>query len=169
MAPTTAALIVLCVLVLLLVAAGAGLLRRVRELELAVYRGVGLRFAGTGAEQQSLSITTPGRVTVVAKVTRQCPVCAQVLAAMVDAAQSMDGALDFVVLSDDQKLPVQATDRLRVITDPTTWRAVDVPFVPALLVVDEQGIVVNTTPAGSGEAVTDLVRRTRALGTVEAS
>lgn len=161
-------MIVLTVLVLLIAAAGAGLLRRVRELELAVYRGVGLRFAASGTGQQSLSIATPGSVTVVAKLTRQCPVCAQVLAAMVDNARSAEGPLEFVVLSDDPELPAQTMDRLRVITDPVVWRAVDVPFVPALLVVDEHGTVVNTTPAASGQAVTDLVRRTRALGKVEA-
>jgi hypothetical protein len=49
------------------------------------------------------------------------------------------------------------------------WRAVEVPFVPALLVVDQHGIVVETTPAGSGDVVADVVRRAVASAGAEAS
>lgn len=158
MSPVNAALIVLMVAVLLLAAAGAGLLRRVRELELAVYRGVGLRF--TGAQPvKGVSVATPGRVALVAKLTRQCPVCAEVLQAMAQSAQADPGTLEYVVVSDDPELGRKAPAGLTVITDPAVWRAVQVPYVPALMIVDQHGIAVDTAPAGSGEVVAEMAQR----------
>jgi hypothetical protein len=157
--PVTAALIVLSVVVVLLAAAGAGLLRRVRELELAVYRGVGIRFSGTQLPRAGVTVTSPGRVAVVAKLTRQCPVCAEVLRAIGESAAAGPEELEYVVVSDDPDLTRDAPAGLTVITDPAVWRAVQVPFVPALLIVDPHGVVVDSVPAGSGEVVADVVAR----------
>jgi len=159
MTPVTAGLIVLTVAVVLLAAAGAGLLRKVRELELAVYRGVGLHFAEPRLAQGGPSVTTPGRVAVVAKLTRHCPVCVEVMQAMVASAQADPDTLEYVVLGDDPELASKAQPGLTVITDPAVWRAVQVPFVPALLIVDQHGIAVDSMPAGSGQAVADIVER----------
>jgi hypothetical protein len=161
--PLTAAVVVLTVAVLLLGAAGAGLLRRIRELELAVYRGVGLRFAT--AAQQDIALTTPGRTAVVAKVNRHCPVCAEVIRALGDSAGT--AAVELVVVSDDPRLADRAPDGVRVLTDPAVWRAVEVPYVPALLVVDRRGIVVQTTPAGSGDVVARVIRRAEEFAELE--
>jgi hypothetical protein len=175
--PLTAAVVVLAVLVLLLAAAGAGLLRRIRELELTVYRGVGLRFAGPPAPGPGSPVTTPGRVAVVAKLNRRCAVCAEVLAALGEragAASAGNGTVadgtgpgpELIVLSDDPELAGRAPAGVRVIADPAVWRAVDVPFLPALLIVDQHGIVVDTHPAGSGAVVAEAVRQAETLGRV---
>jgi thiol-disulfide isomerase/thioredoxin len=159
MTPVTAALIVLTVAVVLLAAAGAGLLRKVRELELAVYRGVGLRFTVPQLAHDAPRVTTPGRVAVVAKLTRHCPVCVEVMQAMEKSAKEHAGALEYVVVGDDPEIGREPPPGLTVITDLAVWRAVQVPFVPALLIVDGQGIAVDSLPAGSGEAVADIVER----------
>jgi hypothetical protein len=163
--PLTAAVVVLSVVVLLLAAAGAGMLRRIRELELAVYRGVGLRFAE--AAQPTTALTAPGGVAVVVKVNRRCPVCAEVLRALGECAGTE--SVELVVVSDDPELADRAPAGVRVITDPAVWRGVDVPYVPALLIVDQHGIVVQTVPAGSGEVVAQTVRHAADLAKVEAS
>ncbi|HZM80909.1 MAG TPA: hypothetical protein VFC19_34735 [Candidatus Limnocylindrales bacterium] len=168
MAPVTAALIVLTLAVVLLAAAGAGLLRKVRELELAVYRGVGLKFAGPQLGQDGPRVTTPGRVAVVAKLTRHCPVCAEVMQAMGTSAQADPDTLEYVVVGDDPELGRDAPAGLTVITDPAVWRTVQVPFVPALLIVDQHGTAVDSMPAGSGQAVADIVKRAMKLRVVDA-
>lgn len=169
MSPTTAAILVLAVVVVLLAAAGAGLLRRVRELELAVYRGVGLRFASPQTRGPAAAITVPGRVSVVAKLTSRCPVCADVLRGLGEGAAAAGGAVDLIAVSDDPDLPGKAPAGIGVIADPAVWRSVEVPYVPALLVVDEHGVVVENLPAGSGDVVADVIVRARTLSKVEAS
>ncbi len=164
MEPTTAAIVVLAVLMLLVISAGAGLYRRVRELELATYRGVGLKFGGADGAH---SIAVAGRRTVVVKVTRRCPACDEVLAAIRRVAPSYENELQFVVLTDEADhadLVKNLPERVRVISDPGAWRAVGVPYVPAVLIVDEQGTVVHTTPAGSATVVEDCVRRAAVRG-----
>lgn len=168
MTPVTAALIVLTAAVVLLAAGGAGLLRKVRELELAVYRGVGLNFAGPQLGHEGARITTPGRVAVVAKLTRHCPVCADVMRAMGDSAREHPDTLEYVVVGDDPELGQDSPAGLTVITDPAVWRAVQVPFVPALLIVDQHGIAVDSMPAGSGDAVAEMVERAMKLPSVDA-
>jgi hypothetical protein len=169
MEPLTAAVIVLAVLVLLLAAAGAGLLRRIRELELSVYRGIGLHLTGPASTQAGGAVAVPGAVTVVAKVNRRCPVCAEVLRVLGERAAAGLRGVELVVVTDDPQLAERVPAGLRVISDPAVWRAVEVPFVPALLVVDQHGIVVETTPAGSGDVVADVVRRAVASAGAEAS
>lgn len=167
MEPTTAAIVVLAVLMLLVISAGAGLYRRVRELELATYKGVGLKFGATSGADGVPSIAVAGRRTVVVKVTRRCPACDEVLAAIRRVAPSYENELQFVVLTDEADHPDLASnlpERVRVISDPGAWRAVGVPYVPALLIVDEQGTVVHTTPAGSATVVEDCVRRAAVRG-----
>ena len=44
-------------------------------------------------------------------------------------------------------------------TDEATYRSVQVSYVPALVVVNETGMVVHTTPAGSGAAVDEVLDR----------
>jgi hypothetical protein len=169
MSPSTAAILILTVVVLLLAAAGAGMLRRIRELELAVYRGVGIRFASSPGRAPAPAITTPGRVSVLAKLTGRCPVCADVLRGLGDSAAASDGTIDLIAVSDDADLPGKAPAGVTAIADPAVWRSVEVPYVPALLIVDEHGVVVENIPAGSGDVVADVVARAKALSKVEAS
>lgn len=157
MEPLTAAVVILAVLMLLMFAAGAGLYRRVRELELATYQGVGLSL-GTGVgNAESLTLTAPGRMSIVVKVNRRCPVCDELLTEVARVATRLDDDIQLVVLSDDPGFDRVLPERVRVITDPSAWRAVTVPYVPALLVVDERGIVVHTSPGGSAQALERIV------------
>ncbi|GIH95694.1 hypothetical protein ACFFMN_01490 [Planobispora siamensis] len=157
MEPTTAALVILFVLVALLAAAGAGLFRRVRELELATYNGVGVQLP-----PESLSIRRAGATTLVAKINRRCPICDDVVEAIAKLAPELPGDVDFAVVSDDPAFDKALPENVRVITDAKVWNSINVPYTPALLVVDEHGTVVFTTPAGSGEAVATLVERAAA-------
>lgn len=154
MEPTTAAVIILFVLVAMLMAAGAGLYRRVKELELATYNGVGVKLA-----QESLSIGRPGATTIVAKINRRCPICEDVVATIARLAPDLPENVGFVVVSDDPGFDKQLPESVQVITDPQVYRSISVPYTPALLVVDEQGVIVFTTPAGSGDVVVDLAER----------
>ncbi|MFG1710339.1 TlpA family protein disulfide reductase [Nonomuraea sp. M3C6] len=154
MEPITAAVIILFVLFALLLAAGAGLYRRVKELELAAYSGVGVKLA-----QESLSIGRPGVTTIVAKINRRCPVCEEVVAAIAKLAPDLPDSVSFTVVSDDPAFDKKLPESVQLIKDPEIWRSISVPFTPALLVVDEQGVIVYTTPAGSGDVVADIARR----------
>lgn len=157
MEPLSAAVVILAVLMLLMFAAGAGLYRRVRELELATYQGVGLRLGAGVGSAESVTLTAPGQKSVIVKVNRRCPVCDELLTELAQVAMRLDDAIQLVVLSDDPGFDRVLPERVRVITDPDTWRAVTVPYVPALLVVDERGIVVHTSPGGSSQALERVV------------
>lgn len=161
MEPLTAVVIILAVLVLLLFAAGAGLYRRVRELELATYSGVGMRLT-PGSDAQSNGLAVPGGTTMVIKINRRCAICDEVLLAAATLALTLPPDLSFAVLSDDPEFDKPLPDSIRVIRDPAIWRAAGVPYTPALLVVDENGVVGYTAPVGSGEALTELVGRAMA-------
>ncbi|MDP4507099.1 hypothetical protein [Nonomuraea turcica] len=158
MEPLTAAVIILSILVILLFAAGAGLYRRVRELELATYSGVGARLT-TGPDTPANGLAVPGGTTMVIKVNRRCPICDDVLLAAAKLATGLPPDLSFAVLSDDPGFDKPLPDSIRVIKDPATWRAAGVPYTPALLVVDENGVVGFTSPVGSGEALVEIVER----------
>jgi hypothetical protein len=163
--PLAAAVIVLAVLVVLLFAAGAGLYRRIRELELATYRGVGLTLGGadgaTGSVGADLSrgLVSPGRTTIVLKLNRRCAVCDELLAALPRISLDLPTGLRLVVLSDDAGFDREVPDGVDVIRDAAAWRAVTVPYVPAIVVVDDRATVVYTAPAGSAGALDDVVRR----------
>lgn len=157
----TAAVIILAVLVVLLFAAGAGLYRRVRELELATYNGVGLRLGGTAAGAGSRSIAAAGQTTIILKINRRCPICDELLERVHSVAPDLPEEVQLVVLSDDPSFDRVLPRGVRLITDPATWREVTVPYVPALLVVDEQGIVTYSTPAGSVNALDAVVGQLR--------
>lgn len=161
MEPLTAAVLILYVLVALVFAAGAGFYRRIRELELATYRGVGLRMGTAGEE--SLAIGRAGQSTIVVKVNRRCPVCEEVLRAVGKLAPELPEGVGFTVVSDDPAFDKDLPQSVQVIRDPQVWQSVNVPYTPALLVVDAQGVVVHTTPAGSAEIVSEIVERVAAL------
>jgi hypothetical protein len=159
MSPTSAAVVVLAVLVILLFAAGAGLYRRVRELELATYNGVGLRFGAGQAEQARSAVTTANGTTLVVKINRQCSICDDVLLAIGKLAPGLPGDHSFAVVSDDPGFDKSLPGEVRVIKDPAIWRSVTVPYAPALLVVGADGLVGFTTPLGSGDALVEFVER----------
>ncbi|GII75747.1 hypothetical protein Sru01_07290 [Sphaerisporangium rufum] len=163
MAPTSAAVIVLFVLVALLFAAGAGLYRRVRELELATYNGVGVRLGAGQNEQARSAITTPNGTTLLVKINRQCSICEDVLLAIGKLAPELPPDHSFAVVSDDPAFDKSLPGEVRVIKDPAIWRSVSVPYAPALLIVDPDGVVMFTTPLGSGDALVDVVQKAVAV------
>jgi len=158
--PLTAAVVALAIFTVLLAAGSAGLYRRVRELELAVYNGVGANLGGgpgQSAGSALRSLISPGRTSIIIKINRQCPVCDELMAGVRTIAPRLDNDLQLVVLSDDPTFDRLFPENVRVIKDPDAWRAAAVPYVPALLVVDERGTVVNTMPGGSVEALEEVV------------
>ncbi|MEV0597403.1 hypothetical protein [Nonomuraea cavernae] len=159
MDPTSAAVIVLGILVALLFAAGAGLYRRIRELELATYNGIGVRFGAGQDEQARSAVTTPNGTTLVVKVNRQCSICDDVLLAIGKLAPQLPADHSFAVVSDDPGFDKSLPGEVRVIRDPAIWRSVTVPYTPALIIVGADGLVVFTAPLGSGDALVDVVER----------
>lgn len=161
MDPLLASVLILSVLVLLLIAGGAGLLRRLRALEAAVYRRVGLRLSALPAGPDANSaLVRPGATTVIAKLTDRCPVCEEVLAALGNAAPGIEGRIDLVVaITERSKLTHKIPAGVRVIDNPAVWRSIDIPYLPALLIVDESGVVIHTTPAGSADTVDTVIHR----------
>ena len=155
----TAAVIILAVLVLLLFAAGAGLFRRVRELELATYNGIGLNFATGQGDQQLANVASVGTTTLIVKVTHRCAVCEEILATVAQEARSLPPRVSISVVSDDPAFAWDMPTTVRVFTDPSLFRSLTTPYTPALLVVDEHGMVIFTTPAGSGVVVTNTLQR----------
>lgn len=155
--PIIAALVILSVLTALLFAGGAGLYRRIRELELAVHTGVGLGVPIGDGPLPALGV--PGRTTIVVKVDRRCPVCEEVLDAVGRLAPALPRDAGFTVLADGPGVAAGLPEDVRVVRDPDVWRSVTVPYVPALLVVDGRGTVVHTAPAGSARAVAETVER----------
>lgn len=143
--PIIAALVILSVLTALLFAGGAGLYRRIRELELAVHTGVGLGVPIGDGPLPALGV--PGRTTIVVKVDRRCPVCEEVLDAVGRLAPALPRDAGFTVLADGPGVAAGLPEDVRVVRDPDVWRSVTVPYVPALLVVDGRGTVVHTAPA----------------------
>lgn len=112
MNPVVAALVVQAVLIVLLLAAGAGLYRRVRELELATFRGIGLSLTATAS---GVSALTAGRRAVVVKINRRCPVCEDILGAIDLASAQLPADTDVVVVSDDPHVSWRSSGRVRVV------------------------------------------------------
>lgn len=158
MEPLTAAVIALALVVALLFAACAGMYRRLRDLEMATYNGVGLSLGGEQASQ-SLSGFTPNGTTFLLKINRQCPVCEELILTVGKIAPSLPAGFSFALLSDDPQFNKPVPEQVKVIRDPKLWRSVTVPYTPALLVVDDKGLVAFTTPIGSGDALNEFVER----------
>lgn len=166
MSPVVAALIIQGVVILLLVGAGAGLYRRIRELELATFHGVGLTVANVMADGRG-GLVTPGRRSIVLKINRRCPVCEDILDALEGLLHQVPTDAEVVVVSDDPNFDRPLPSGVRVIRDPAVWRATPVPYAPALLVVDERGTVTFTSPVGSGEVLDELLRTSMASKEVQ--
>ncbi|WP_433533180.1 hypothetical protein ACQPYA_14855 [Micromonospora sp. CA-263727] len=151
-------------LVLLLFAAGAGLYRRVRELELAVYHGVGQNLVGTNTANALQPLATTGRTTVIVKVNRRCPVCDDLLGGVARIAPGLGNDIQLTVLSDDAQFDKPLPENVRVVKDADAWRALTVPYVPAVVVVSADGVVLHTEPGGSVESLEATVARAATIG-----
>ncbi|MEV6814006.1 hypothetical protein [Micromonospora sp. NPDC051296] len=151
-------------LVLLLFAAGAGLYRRVRELELAVYHGVGQSLVGTNTANALQPLATTGKTTVIVKVNRRCPVCDDLLGGVARIAPGLGDGIQLTVLSDDPQFDKPLPENVRVVKDADAWRALTVPYVPAVVIVSADGVVLHTEPGGSVESFEATVERATTIG-----
>ena len=164
MDPLTAAVIILAIAVVLLFSAGAGLYRRVRQLELTSYHGVGLMLGDNREAPARLGVLVgDGASTVVVKVSRLCSMCEQVLQVVADRASSLPPHVRLVVLADSPDLPVRLPHDVPLVTDEVILRLVTLPYVPAGLLLDETGRVALTVPLGSPTSVDDLLERAAQL------
>ncbi|WP_146605670.1 hypothetical protein [Micromonospora craterilacus] len=150
--------------VLLLFAAGAGLYRRVRELELAVYQGIGQNLVGTNTANALQPLATKGKTTVIVKVNRRCPVCDDLLGGVARIAPGLGNSIQLTVLSDDPQFGKPLPENVRVVKDADAWRALTVPYVPAVVVVSADGVVLHTEPGGSVESFEATVERAATIG-----
>ncbi|WP_214324604.1 hypothetical protein [Nonomuraea sediminis] len=164
MDPVAAAMIILAAFTLILAAAGAGLYRRVRELELATYQGVGLNVAQSDPTGTLAELAAPGRMTVAVKINRQCSICDELVATIRRIAPSLEGEVQLAIVSDDPKFAKPVPANVRVITRPEAWRAINLPYVPAAVVIDEGGVVVHSAPAGSSAVLEEIIHRVAISG-----
>lgn len=150
-------MIVLAVFTLLLAAAGAG---RVRELELALYQGVGLNVAQSDPTGTLAEPAAPGRTTVAVKINRQCSIYDELVATIRRIAPSPEREVQSAIV------PVPAN--VRVITRPEAWRAINLPYVPVpvpvAVVIDEAGVVVHSAPSGSPAVLEEIIHRVAISG-----
>lgn len=149
----TAAVIAEAVVILLLAAAGAGLLRRVRELELATYNGVGINLGTSDALPLDLQ-----RPTMLVKLTQHCSVCDDIARSANDLADELPDTVDLVLVVERSDSGRPHPGRAQTLVDPALWRALPVPYAPALLDVDASGTIVNSQPIGSVERLRELLR-----------
>ncbi len=161
MSVLVAALVLAWVCLILLVLAMAGMLRQIRELQADVAqlspRGrrpvVGQQVAALAADTSTvLLVLTPG-----------CGFC-EVAYRMVAELAGAHPSVRFEALS--HRAPDWPTrPELSVRVDERLFAELDVPWAPALLVVDPSGTVVSARPIGSEEALREQLAEL--LGTTE--
>jgi hypothetical protein len=150
---TDAALILAWIILVLLVFAMAGMLRQISELR-ASLRNLAAQgpMAVVGARRSEFAGESPGAVLV---VDPGCGLCRPIYEAFLanDAATILRRS----VLSQTELSgwPVDTDVPVRI--DEELVRELDVPWSPALLVTDRDGMVVTAGPLGSAEEVQERI------------
>lgn len=163
MDPVVAAVAILAAVVLILVFAMAGLLQRVKELERRLRAGASLPAPTAASNDEGRYEVAPrggAWLSAVLVVQQGCGVCASVMPTFIGAASPGSPGLELVILTDGEP-PDAGT--LRVVEDDELHRRLDPGYVPAMLIVDADSIIIAAEPAGSPEAVGVLLSRASKL------
>lgn len=152
----------------LLVAALAGVYRRVKELELYVYHGVGQPLPLPGELVDTLTHAPSGlRVngaTAILKINAQCPVCEDAVAGLADHASRFPDVRHVIVGPEAARHEMEWPSNVELVTDPRVYNGLRSPWVPALFVVDADGLILLRQAVVSGEAVIEYLRVTSEQG-----
>lgn len=154
----TAALIVTWVVLALLAFAMAGLLRQLRDVQLALRDRVVEQNRGT-AVPPAVRPAGAATLAIVLVADDNCPICAELAPHLPERAAATAGDVDFVVVTatPSEKWSELAGDRVRVVADRDAFLAVDPGWRPALLAVDPDGTVLVAEPVGSVDVLDKLV------------
>lgn len=158
MSPTVAAIVLLWIVVLVLAFAMAGILQKVRDLE---RRGTSGPAAVPDTEAVDAVAPEEGQaVSAVLLVEEGCGVCAEVLPSFT-AARSLSGSerVNFVVVTNSSDGTGYDIGDVQVLADPDIHARLEPGWFPAMLIVTPDRVIAAVEPAGSPEAVEDLVVR----------
>lgn len=163
MSPLVAAVILLWILVVLLVFAMAGILRKVRALEQRAAAAPAAAPMRDTSEADAVAMVAPRGdqvLSAVLIVEEGCGVCAEVLPRFTAATTEIGSErVDYIVLSNDTESDYAVPDDVRLIADRQLHAALDPGWFPAILVITDDRVIQAVEPAGSPEAVDALVAK----------
>jgi hypothetical protein len=151
----TAAVLLAWLLLVLLAFAMAGLLRQVRDLQAALTRQRGT--ATRSGLPVSIRPSAGHAYAAVLLVDDGCPICARVAPAFARLAHGAPADIDFVLLRRSNSLAWEPPEGVRLVADQAAHHRLDPGWQPAVVVLDADGDVLATEPAGSEEAVRAVV------------
>lgn len=157
----TAAVVLAWLVLVVLAFAMAGLLRQLRDLQVALARSQqGGPTAGTPTREIPASVRprAGAAYAVVLVVDNECALCAEIAPVFAGLAAENPTGLDLLVLG---RTSGEKFERLegnaRFVVDAAAWHRLDPGWRPALVAVDAEGTVVAAEPAGSEDAVRAVV------------
>lgn len=154
LAPSTAAIVLLAAALIVLAFGMAGVWMRVRVLErrLAQLSVEGARSLQTAG---ALRPSAGSEYNCVLLISRSCPHCADAVATFASHARAIED-IELTILSRvEVDLPDGAAHLGRV--DPAAFTELDPGWQPAIVVLDSDGKIVTTQPAGSEAAIRSVV------------
>lgn len=158
------AVVLAWLLLVVLAFAMAGLLRQLRDVQVALARSMS---AGPGAG--SGTVHPPREIPAVVRprdgldravillVDHDCALCAEVAPVFAQLADEWSRSLDFVVLGRVADKKFEELNGVRYVVDPGACQRLDPGWRPALVIIDGGGKVVAAEPAGSPESVRAMV------------
>lgn len=150
MSIATASMVLLWLVVLLIAAALAGLLREVRALQAGGARPIP-RSPNADSPPTALLPKNGTQFSAVLLITKGCPVCEAATATFTELAEQHSPILTSLLLGDYDVQTASAT--VSVVDDLNLHARFFPGWAPALMFVDARGTVVGFQPAGSEDAV----------------
>lgn len=151
MSPTTAALILSWIAIVVLFCAMAGMLRMIRELQAqvsptpsvrATREGAGLAFAPRSARFSLVVLHSP-----------DCGSCAELEPVFLSFMNTSTADVEYRALSD---APAHDYAGIASVVDPQAFAALTPGYTPAVAVIDRDGSVVDVGPAGDLDALSNF-------------
>jgi hypothetical protein len=160
MSPTAAGLVLAWLAIVLLALALAGLLRQLRDVQVALH--LDRRTVPVPAAPELVRPAAGEQHCIVLLVAEHCGVCHDVLPDFAAAATGAPADVGFVLLAADpteaERVAGQADQsRLRVVGDAVSYHRLNPGWLPAVVLVDGSGQVVAAEPVGSPPALRTAV------------
>lgn len=158
MSPVVAGLVLAWLVIAVLALAMAGMLRQLRDVQRV------LRAARPGEDRavaapESVRPGVGEDLALILLASEHCAVCDMVAPAFAMVAATARDGVGFVLLAAD---PAEAERigahvdpaRVRVVGDPVAYHRIDPGWLPALVLIDTDGLGLAAEPVGSAEALT---------------
>lgn len=152
---TSAALVAVWIVVIVLVLAMAAMRQQIRVLQ-SDQAGAG-RSASARKNISRFAITQAGRPTIVLLISEGCPSCGEVLPLFTSLSGSVD--TNFVVLARKYREPPPDVAPAEFVTNPELFNYLDPGWQPAMIKCGAGGDVEMLEPVGSAVAFQAAVRR----------